>query len=98
MGKHPLQYLWLSSGSFAPQRLYRVAIHHAHCVARESGRKLDPPGSFVARDTTTNVLTHRSRRQVVRGRYLYHSLNSLAPLGIWHAEHTDASDTSQRNR
>src|SRR5512145_179750 len=78
-------------GSCSPQRLYRVAIHHAHSVTRESRGKLDPLGSFVARDTTADVFTHCSRREVLGGGYLYHSLNGLSPLRIWHAEHADTS-------
>src|SRR5712691_1073246 len=52
-------------GSFSPERVYRVAIYHAHCISRERFRKLDPLGSFVACDATADIVTHLGCRQSV---------------------------------
>src|SRR5262249_29877281 len=48
---------FLSEG-FTPQRLDRIAVHHARSVSGQCLCKLDPLGAFVARDTTAHVLTH----------------------------------------
>src|SRR5215471_9456315 len=50
-------------GSFFPERVYRVAIYHAHCISRERFRKFNPLGPFVACDTTADISTHLGSRQ-----------------------------------